>query len=220
MAVEIPHGQEAEFWRPSISMRPHHFYRPNRVVKSALLGLEKPENLALARLNYELSIGREPRTAYRRDLLGETIGYSKWRFIYGGLKKYFTELQEASDSSIVLLNPEKDGICNSCIHGRHCTAVNTYLQPIPNFEETNPFPGETDFLDRIHSGLTKLGYLEGTDFIFSGTDHAYYDFQGQTYDTKIELKPVRLKFKSLLTNIGALRDVARFSLDQENEEDF
>lgn len=189
-------------WIPAISIRPHHFYDLLNSIPQALQKEgQEPQFLANQATGFIRSasvlLGKSP--AYISDVLGDTQESTKKRA--QDLGTFFKKLRELPDDAIVQFDAKKDGLCDSCAIGKHCTVL--------NYEDDTNFIGleaEAEMLKEIQEELSEEGMLEGTDYIFEPTTHVFFDHHGQGIDNpNPEVK--FLTFNSMLIKAGALRKI-------------
>jgi len=196
-------GFERPDFIPSAFIKPHHFFFTP--LRAALEGYATPEQATaniLIILGVNDSNRRDP-TGYWSDLYGTTDA-NKQQFATG-IQKYFTELYELPDSSSIHLDLQPDGLCKSCVGGKHCTATNFRSIRFPHCKAT----AEARHLGDIRRMIESAGHREGQDYIIKKTTHTLYDMGNKYINTPVAGKPLRVVFNSLIVNTGALRNTSR-----------
>lgn len=200
--------QELKGFIPSLTMRPHHFFKP--FVRDALRRKRNSKEIKLVngKVNYiSVFIPESPtffpysidQRNYWRDVFGKTEA-DKNRF-QAAMEDYLTALWKLPDQSFIHLDLQPDGICKATCIGKHCTAV--YVRG----EKIDPFNGERHELSNIAFKLKDAGYKLGEDFIHRETSNILYDYYNRSLSTRKPVAPETVVFNSLIVRTGALRRI-------------
>lgn len=202
-------NQESEGFTPSLTMRPHHFFKP--FVRDALRrrGNSREIKLIDGRVSWiNLHVPSENITFfpipidqrnYFKDVFGKTEA-DRERF-QAATEDYLTRLWKLSDQSFIHLDLQPDGICKATHVGKHCTAA--YVRE----EKIDPFNGERHSLANIEFKLKEAGYKLGEDFVYRETSNILYYYDHRSLNTKKPVVPETVVFNSLIVRAGALRKI-------------
>ncbi|MDP2637945.1 MAG: hypothetical protein Q8P26_02710 [Candidatus Levybacteria bacterium] len=198
-------NQESEGFIPSLTMRPHHFFKP--FVRDALRRKRNSKEIKLVngRVNCKTFIPENisffpvDQRNYFRDLVGKTKA-DKNRF-QSAIEDYLTALWKLPNQSFIHLDLQADGICKATYGGKHCAAI--YVRG----EKIDPFNGERHQLSNIVFKLKDAGYKLGEDFIHRETSSILYDYDHRSLSTRKPVVPKIFIFDSLIVRTGALRKI-------------
>lgn len=200
-------GREIPQVEPVLSIRPHHFLRKD--IKCALLNRAAPADLAEAEiplLLFETLIMK--MEDYRRDFFGSATEEEQGR-ITQALERYLADLGKLSDDQYVSLDPSPDGLCKSCIVGRHCTATNF----AGDVSSQNPLAQESEIVEKEVGNLELFRYKEGVDFFRKPIVITLYDLGGRSFNSPEPGEARATMFNSLVVRVGPLRRIAKSTLD-------
>lgn len=193
-------------WVPSVSLRPHHVFdsrtqdaiaeRKNFVPVLLRTSLHVPPII--------LAVLATDPSGYMDDVWGKNIGniFSHQRTI----NEFFDQLCNLSGQDVIHLDLQPDGICKSCVVGKHCSGTNyksLFCRP------SNTMENEKDCLSEICSALRSNGFKEGKDFIFRPTTHILFDFLGKDLKDQNDPRQITIKFNSMLVKVSALRKIIK-----------
>lgn len=203
-------NQESEGFTPSLTMRPHHFFKP--FVRDALRRRGNSQEIKLVdgRVSWiNLHAPSENITFrpipidqrnYFKDLFGKTEADRK-RF-QAATEDYLTRLWKLPDQSFIHLDLQPDGICKATHVGKHCTAF--YVRGVTKIDV---FTGERNVLANIEFKLKEAGYKLKKDYIYRETSNIVYDYDRRSLNTRKPVAPVTFVFNSLIVRTGALRRI-------------
>ncbi len=202
-AVTIPMDFGKIPFSPSTSMAPHHF-RAGLTIEALLPESEWPTIELAQQEAYCLQNNSQVDPIYFRDIFGpdSRVGLSHYT---ASLTRYYALLRRLPNDSYIHLDIKPDGICNSCVVGKHCTAVNYKTSTNPEGAVT-----EAQALGTIRGDLEILGFERGIDFITVFTLAPYYDYGSQELNKVRRPRKVLIPFNSMIVRTGALREVGRY----------
>lgn len=204
-------NQESEGFTPSLTMRPHHFFKP--FVRDALrrrgnsqeiklvggkVSWIKPFMVPKIRYTRFFPVPIDQRN-YFNDFLGKTEADRK-RF-QAKVEDYLTRLWKLPDKSFIHLDLQPDGICKATHIGKHCTAA--YVRG----EKIDPFNGERHLLANIEFKLKEAGYKLGEDFVYRVTSNILNYYDHRSLNTRKPVVPETVVFNSLIVRTGVLRKI-------------
>jgi hypothetical protein len=193
--VEPLPGPDA--WEPTVLIRPHHLFLSE--VADALKGKKKSFANRLLFVGVHLVAQKFDKTGYASDISG--VGISDVLKSRRSEEAFFDTLGRMPDEAIAQIGLGHDGMCNSCIVGKHCTATNfTGRGQRAEIEEAGK-------ITLLHKTLSGNGYSEGEDFVFRTSAHTLYDYGGEYLNRNEKPEPIDVLFRSMLVKVGALRKV-------------
>ena len=197
-------GPEGEEIIPSTTIRPHHLLW-NFTVRDALRGnLTSLQRIITAKLDAESlrnkTLQTQDPTGYYADVIGNSA--TDMETYQEKYKDFLALLTNLPYDSFVHLDIKPDGLCNSCIIGKHCTATNYKSDSGPSGDTV---ADETRGLMQIFQKLEQSGCELGKDFFVRQTTHTIYDLHGQSLKDAREATPKKVVFNSIVVRTNALR---------------
>lgn len=200
---------ELEGFIPSLTMRPHHFFR-SLCVQDALRRRGNSREIKLVKGRVKWTNPFTPKNSrffpfpvdqrtYFKDVVGKTDA-DRERF-HVATEDYLTRLWKLSDESFIQLDLQPDGICKAAHEGKHCVAF--YVRR----EKIDIFIGENINIRNIEFKLKEAGYKLGKDYIERETSNIIYDYDHRSLNTRKPATPVTVVFNSLIVRTGALRRI-------------
>lgn len=186
-------------WTPTTNIRPHHIvnFMPMGLFDKLKLYMTFPRAL------YFTLMYSDYYTFYDQDVYGSsgTNQYIKQQETY---ESFLMELRKLPNDCVVQLDLAPDGICKSCIAGKHCKATN-FLALGRRWDRVNL---EEPKLRQIKRRLLKKGFQPELDFKIIQVSTGLLDYQGESHWTNLHPpQPVTVQYDAMLVRMGALRKI-------------
>lgn len=189
-------------WTPTTNIKPHHIvnYIPMGFVdKLKFYMIAFPQALY-----FTLRDSQDQYTFYNQDVYGSS-GTPQDTLRQELKESFFKELlRNLPNDSVVQLNLAPDGICKSCVTGKHCKATNFRALG----RRWNLVDLEKPKLRQIRRRLLKNGFQPEIDFKIIQVNTELLDYQGENLWTNLHPpQPITAQYNAMLVRMSALRKI-------------
>ncbi len=179
MSIELsalrPKSREIIIWKPDEDIRTHHLKLP--VVQAALV--RRRDSVIRREAKKSFKYFRNSRDSfdqnedtYYTDLIGQSP-QEEQEFLANS-SQFYLRINRLKPDATLLVSPAQDGLCRSCVIGKHCDTLNAKVR---QGKITAGFALDDALTWELLDAIKDNGFKEGIDYIPGATGElTYRDF--------------------------------------------